>query len=293
MVDTLQAQAVLVPDDRPWVGAWRQDGSTIANVTTPPLVEARSVRYVDLGLTASLDGSGVVDTNQSDALDRAVATGRLAAEKVSAARSTLAELVQQLTEGVEPFGRTGRNWFTGITRNELHFVADDPEWPSRFRAAREQLLPMLPPGARVEHVGSTSVPGLAAKDCIDIAVVVPRLGQIDEAVAALAPLGYQARPNAFDDPGHVFLRRLGNGQRSHHLHLYQEGHQNLIEVLAFRDLLRADPDARERYQSVKKSLAEANPYDRGGYLAGKTEVVQELVQLALARFQDGAPHEGR
>lgn len=246
LVDTLQAQAVLVPDDRPWVGAWRQDGSTIANVTTPPLVEARSVRYVDLGLTASLDGSGVVDTNQSDALDRAVATGRLAAEKVSAARSTLAELVQQLTEG-----------------------------------------------ARVEHVGSTSVPGLAAKDCIDIAVVVPRLGQIDEAVAALAPLGYQARPNAFDDPGHVFLRRLGNGQRSHHLHLYQEGHQNLIEVLAFRDLLRADPDARERYQSVKKSLAEANPYDRGGYLAGKTEVVQELVQLALARFQDGAPHEGR
>jgi GrpB-like predicted nucleotidyltransferase (UPF0157 family) len=123
----------------------------------------------------------------------------------------------------------------------------------------------------------------AAKDCIDIAVVVQRHDQFDEAIAGLETIGYEARPNAFDDPGHVFIRRLAAGQRTHHLHLYHQGHQNLIEVLAFRDLLRDNPEARDKYQAVKLALADADPYDRSGYLAGKTAVVRDLLRVALAR----------
>lgn len=279
--DTLQAQAQLIPHDKPWVASWYQDGSAIADVTTPPEVNARSIRYVDLGLrTWTREGEGAV-RSETDAYDNAVATGLVTAGRDVAARKAFSDLERQMAERVEPFGLVGRRWFTGITRNELHFMAYDPQWPAKFTAARDEMLPLLPPSSRVEHFGSTAVPGLAAKDCIDIAVVVPRQEQFSQAIIALDALGYEGR--ADDDPGHVFLRRITSGRRSHHLHLYYEGHQNLIEVLAFRDLLRADPSARERYQRVKQSLAEANPYDRSGYLAGKNEVIRELLDVALAR----------
>lgn len=282
-VDTLQAQAQLIPHDKPWVASWYQDGSAIANVTTPSEVNARSIRYVDLGLRTWTREGESVSRDKTDAYDTAVARGLVTGERDVAARTAFSDLERQMVERVEPFGQVGRRWFTGITRNELHFVAYDPQWPAKYMAARDEMLPLLPPDSRVEHCGSTAVPGLAAKDCIDIAVVVPRQEQITDAVTGLETLGYKARPD--DDPGWVFLPRMTNGRRSHHVHLYSEGHQNLIEVLAFRDLLRSDPQARQRYQTVKQSLAEANPYDRSGYLAGKNEVVRSLLELALARLR--------
>lgn len=77
-------------------------------------------------------------------------------------------------------------------------------------------------------------------------------------------------------------RRLAAGQRTHHLHFYYEGHQNLIEVFAFCDLLREDPEARKQHQAVKLASADANPQDRSRYLAGKTEIVRDLLRVALA-----------
>ena len=101
---------------------------------------------------------------------------------------------------------------------------------------------------------------------------------------------FRSRRQAFgDDPGHVFIRRLVDGHRSHHVHLYVDQHPNLTGVLALRDLLRVDPDARLRYQTVKLALAEAGPFDRDGYAAGKNEVVQDLLQTALARQQKRNP----
>lgn len=126
-------------------------------------------------------------------------------------------------------------------------------------------------------------PDSQPRDCIDIAVAVPRSDQVQEVIPALESLGYEARPAAFNNPGHIFFRRLTDGRRSHHLHLYREGHPNLMGVLAFRDLLRSDPQARDRYQAVKQSLAEANPFDRTGYAAGKDDVAQELLRQALAK----------
>lgn len=285
-IGTLPAQAQLVPHDKPWVAAWCEDGSTIAHITTPPEVNGLSIHYLNLGLSCWVDQNGAIG-QELDGYDRAVAAGLVPTEQDLAARSAFSDLQDQLAKRVEPFGQVGRRWFTGIKRNELHFVDYNPEWPMRFAAARDEMLPVLPAGSRVEHMGSTAVPGLPAKDCIDIAVVVPSEEQFDQAIDALESLGYERRPGD-DDPGHVFLRRLTDGRRTHHLHLYNEGHPNLIEVLAFRDLLRADPQAREQYQSVKRSLAEANPYDRSGYLAGKNAVVSELLKLALTRQQQTA-----
>lgn len=163
-IDTLQAQAQLIPDDNSWVASWREDGSTTVYVTAaPPEVIGRTIRYVDLGLRIDAGPYTGIPRRESAAFDRAVEERTLPLELIKAARATLSDLQQQSAEGVEPFGRAGRRWFTGIMRNELHFVGYDPEWPVRFAAVREEILPLLPPGSRVEHFGSTSVPGLAPR----------------------------------------------------------------------------------------------------------------------------------
>ena len=285
-VDTLQAEAQLFSHGTPWVASWRQDGSVVGAVTSPVEIDDRSIRYVDLGLHHRA-GEGAPGRDVTQTYDDARAAGLVAGEQDREARETLSGLRRRIAERTEPFGQVGRKWFTRITRNELHFVGYDPQWPEKFAAARDELLPVLPGGSRVEHFGSTSVPGLSAKDCIDIAVAVPDLQQVDEVIPALESLGYEARPDAFKDPGHVFFRRLTDGRRSHHLHLYREGHRDLIGVLALRDLLRSDSQARRRYQAVKESLAEANPHDRAGYAAGKDAIARELLELALIRQRQG------
>ena len=271
----LPKQVVLVPDGEPWVATWTQTRCLVA-VTTAAEVGPLTINYRDLGVRCWIDdGDGVAHDG----------TAERSAAVDTATRSILADLERRLVERIEPFGEIGRRWFSGITRNQLRFVDYDPGWPARFTSARAVILPVLPAGSRVEHFGSTAVPGLAAKDCIDIAAVVPRADQVADAIVGLEAIGYEARPHAFDDPGHIFLRLLEDGHRSHHLHLYHEGHPNLVDVLAFRDLLRSDPAARQRYQEVKRSLAETNPYDRSGYLDGKSAVVQELLQRARARIR--------
>jgi GrpB-like predicted nucleotidyltransferase (UPF0157 family) len=280
----------LVAPDSWWVATWWEDGSITVDITTPADVDTASVRYLDLGVRVWADSSGAHGVAGRDVLVEAQAAGLLTFEQVSAARAAAAEVDRQLAARAEPFGDAGWRWFSGIRRNELHVVAYDPSWPAKFDTAREEMLPLLPPGSRVEHVGSTSVPGLPAKDCLDIAVVVPRQEQFEDVIDRLESVGYEGRRDAFgDDPGHVFLRRLAGGRRTHHLHLYHDGHPNLIGVLAFRDLLRTDPEARQRYEAVKLALAEAAPFDRGGYAAGKDAVTADLLRLALARSERPAP----
>lgn len=276
--DTTQMDGVqLIAADRRWVGWWWADGSISVEVMSSVELGPASVRYEALGLGAwaAYGDHGLVDEEYE-------AAAPVGDEQDGPARATAERLRRRLADRVEPFGEKGWEWLGRVRRNELHVIAYDPSWPIRFAEARDEMLPALPEGTRVEHFGSTSVPGLAAKDCVDIAVVVRR-DQYGEAIAGLESVGYEARPNAFDDPEHLFFRRLHTGRRTHHIHLYVEDHPDLVEVLAFRDLLRADPEARRRYQEVKLGLAQANPYDRSGYLAGKTAVVRELLAVALAR----------
>jgi GrpB-like predicted nucleotidyltransferase (UPF0157 family) len=274
----------LLPADGWWVAWWWADGTMTVEVATPVVIEGSSVEYtsLELNLTATEKGESILD-GQDDYV-AAREAGLITGVQDDEARSAASTLVRQLADRAEPFGEKGWEWLNRVRRNELHVIAYDAGWPARFVEAREAILPVLPAGSRVEHFGSTSVPGLAAKDCIDIAVITQKQDQFNAAIAGLESIGYEARPAAFDDPGHIFIRRLNDdGRRTHHLHLYHDGHPNLIEVMAFRDLLRSDPTARRRYEAVKLDLADANPYDRAGYLAGKTEVVQDLLRVALAR----------
>lgn len=277
-LDTLSTDGVqLVPTDGWWVAWWWADGLITIDITTQPAVAAATVGYVDLELDFwARDGDvGLVDQEEYAA---SRAAGLITDDQDHAVQATVADLGRRLTAGDEPFGLIGRDKLRTVLRNEVRVLPYDPSWPIRFRVARDEMLPVLPAGTRVEHVGSTAVPGLSAKDCLDIAVIVGDRSLFDSTIAALEALGYEARRAAFDDdPDHVFIRRLSGGRRSHHLHLYVADNPNLGRVLAFRDLLRSDPAARQRYQAVKLQLADSRRFDRTGYMNGKTEVITDLL----------------
>ncbi|WP_122262121.1 GrpB family protein [Ornithinimicrobium cerasi] len=152
--------------------------------------------------------------------------------------------------------------------HELGFAEYDPNWPSRFEQLRITLLTDLPAGAVVEHVGSTAVPGLASKDCIDILVTVPS-DHLQIALAGLTAAGFEHRPTSFSEDSQRFMLRLLGPQRQRvaHLHLMAEGHIAAAQMVAVRDLLRRDRNWRGRYALIKRSLADQFPQDRPSFRA--------------------------
>jgi len=141
----------------------------------------------------------------------------------------------------------------------------DPRWPALFEEHRGRIVAALGEVA-VEHIGSTSVPGLAAKPVIDVQLVVPDL---DAAVAALQPAGYPLRVR---EPGHRVVQGLGAN-----VHLYEPGDPEPATVRRLRDRLRTDPSARQRYEDVKRSLTGRRWPDMNHYAAAKSDVIAELL----------------
>jgi GrpB-like predicted nucleotidyltransferase (UPF0157 family) len=158
----------------------------------------------------------------------------------------------------------------------------DPVWADRFdqqRAVVEELLrPWLT--APVEHVGSTSVPGLRAKPVIDMLAPVSSLPLAREALPVLAEAGWLYWP---EDPcGHyrLWLLRPRPEARTHHLHVIEAGHPHARALLAFRDALRADDGLRSEYASLKDRLAEQHPDNRNAYTNAKAAFVERALRQA-------------
>lgn len=153
------------------------------------------------------------------------------------------------------------------------------EWPSRFAAVQAQLLAAFEPQrVVVEHIGSTAVPGLAAKPVIDVLMGTTSLQGIEERVEVLAGLGFeyvskyeQALPMR-----RYFVRAAGDAPRVN-LHAVVLGSAFWIEHLAFRDALRQDPSLVARYQQLKTSLATEFAHDPPSYTQAKAPFIQAVV----------------
>jgi len=130
----------------------------------------------------------------------------------------------------------------------------------------------------IEHVGSTSVPGLPAKPVIDIMVGVASLEAAWPAVPLLEPLGYGYFPYK-PDVMHWFCKPSPE-LRTHHIHLIAFQSRTWLERLAFRDRLRADPDLHAAYASLKRELAERHRDDREAYTADKAGFIEAVVVRA-------------
>jgi GrpB-like predicted nucleotidyltransferase (UPF0157 family) len=168
----------------------------------------------------------------------------------------------------------------------IRVVPYDPDWPVRFERERAVLERALAPwlSAGVHHIGSTAVPGLAAKPWIDMIAGVHDLARAEAAVPVLAELSYA---HAFHRPRALWFYKGLRDEETHALHLTEPGSDLWRERFAFRDALRADPALRAEYQRLKQELAAAHPEDRAAYTAGKRVLVARV--LAAAGIDLGPP----
>src|SRR5436190_22530845 len=171
-------------------------------------------------------------------------------------------------------------------RKHLQICSYDPGWALEFEAERDRIARALGALARrIDHNGSTSVPGLEAKPIIDIQVSVERLHPIRPFVAALAALGYVHLPHP-DDAVCPFFHRPGEWPHTHHIHIVQSGGAEERRTLAFRDFLREHSDVAHEYGSLKRHLAagcdETESSSRESYANAKTAFIERVVQTALA-----------
>ncbi|MHB0886957.1 MAG: GrpB family protein [Bacillota bacterium] len=155
----------------------------------------------------------------------------------------------------------------------------DPEWPRRFAVLKARAASALGDLAvAIEHVGSTAVPGLAAKPIIDIDVVVGSAADVPPAIERLAAIGY-VHEGEKGIPGREAFRWPA-GEARHHLYLLARNNPELRRHLAFRDYLRAHPDAAREYGELKRRLAGRFRDDREAYTEGKTEFVTRVLKQA-------------
>ena len=154
----------------------------------------------------------------------------------------------------------------------------DPAWPRRYRREADRVRALLGERALgVEHVGSTSVPGLAAKPIIDIVLVVADSADERAYVPALEAAGYALR---IREPDWYQHRVLKGPDTDINLHVFSRDCPEVQRMLAFRDRLRANRSDRERYERAKRELAERDWKYVQNYADAKTAVVEEIVARA-------------
>ncbi|WP_291844446.1 GrpB family protein [Maricaulis sp.] len=159
----------------------------------------------------------------------------------------------------------------------------DPCWSARFELERERLATLLGDVAgRIEHVGSTSVRGLAAKPIIDILVSVDSLERLDACSAAMREAGYQVK-GEYGLPGRRYFRReAADGSRLAHIHAYLCGSEGFRRHLVFRDYLREHQEEARRYGAHKLALTARGALSGEAYQSAKSELVSQIEARALA-----------
>jgi putative glutamine amidotransferase len=158
----------------------------------------------------------------------------------------------------------------------------DPAWPGAFEEESQRIRQALDGAAlRIDHVGSTSVPGLAAKPIVDIQVSLAALEPRDGYVPALEQLGYR---HALDPirPDHEYFSRDVDGERRFQIHVCVAGSGWEIRHLAFRDWLREHPEDAASYAELKRRLVGEHPRDIMSYVDGKTGFITDVEARAMA-----------
>jgi GrpB-like predicted nucleotidyltransferase (UPF0157 family)/GNAT superfamily N-acetyltransferase len=164
----------------------------------------------------------------------------------------------------------------GRERREIVIAEYDPGWPQRFAIERGKVAGALGAAAlRIEHVGSTAVPGLAAKPIIDVLVMVPEIGDEDSYRPALERAGYELRVR---EPEHRMFR---TPDRDVHVHLWGDGDPEVGRMLAFRDRLRESPSDLADYEQLKRSLAQREWSDMNHYADAKGPLIEAILARAV------------
>jgi GrpB-like predicted nucleotidyltransferase (UPF0157 family) len=180
-------------------------------------------------------------------------------------------------------------WALAVTTDIL--VSDyDSSWPSWFDTVCERVWPVVEDLAvRIDHVGSTAVPGLAAKPIIDMDIVVASPDDVAPVIERMATIGYRWRGDLGVTGREAFRPPSDDELPRHHLYVVVENNKAHLDHWLLRDHLRQDGTARERYGELKKRNAELAERDMDVYVAAKAALVAEL--LTRARADRGLPPE--
>lgn len=162
----------------------------------------------------------------------------------------------------------------GLGRGEVKLQPHNPVWARAFEDEKSLLIPIFGSSAvAIEHVGSTSVPGLSAKPIIDIEVGLSNLASWIAFRSKLESAGYASMPDRIriDE---VFMPKGPEARRTHYLHIVAYNSSEWIRTLKFRDILRNDERVRSEYQTLKQALAERFSDNRAAYSAAKASFIQ-------------------
>jgi GrpB-like predicted nucleotidyltransferase (UPF0157 family) len=188
--------------------------------------------------------------------------------------------------------KDGQELMAAAREGRIEIVPYDPAWPAAFEAEALGLWDALGALAlRIDHNGSTAVPGLGAKPVIDIQVSVASLQPLSSYAVCLAAIGYSHVPHA-DDSFCPFFHRPVEWRHSHHVHVVERGGREERRTLAFRDYLRDHSDARREYERLKRVVAAqavaTDSESLEAYARGKSDFIERVVNVALG---SGYPRE--
>ena len=159
-----------------------------------------------------------------------------------------------------------------------------PAWVEQFEEEAQALKQILKENClKVEHIGSTSVPNLAAKPIIDFLVIVEEIEKVDLLQWEFERIGYEYM-GEFGLSGRRYLQK-GPIKRTHHVHIYQfDNTQEILRHLAFRNYLRENPAIVTTYGTLKKQLAQAHPDSIDKYMDGKDAFIKKIEKEALKKY---------
>lgn len=171
--------------------------------------------------------------------------------------------------------------------SQIEVIPYQPSWPDDYAQQVEKLLTLVQDQiARIDHIGSTSIPGMAAKDIIDIQIAVPELTR--QFIDTMIHHGYPYHPHLKDNPRpgtnlsewqkQVFTEP--EGSRRFNIHVRRLGAANMRQALLFRDYLRSHPHSVREYGRLKQRLAERHPEDRTYYYAIKDPLFEIIWEAA-------------
>ena len=156
----------------------------------------------------------------------------------------------------------------------------DPKWPALFASERDELMEAIGHYvADIQHIGSTAVPGLAAKPVIDIMIGLRRILDAQDCIMPIEAMEYEYVPQFEDEfPERRYFRKTVNGKRSHHIHMVEIGTDFWKRHIAFRDFLLKNPQIANEYGSLKRDLAIEFENDREGYTNAKSPFIENILK---------------
>lgn len=179
-----------------------------------------------------------------------------------------------------------------LIREEIEITDYNPDWLNLFKKEASYLKKILPSAIvkRIEHFGSTAIPGISAKPVIDILVEVTSLIETKkQVVPILKSKGYEYlwRPTIGDKPPFYawFIKRNSKGKRIHHIHMVEKDSE-LWDRLFFRDFLREFPKEAKKYDLLKRELSAKFKNDRVMYTKSKTKFITNLTRRAKSYYKE-------